>query len=127
MQADLSLSDQQHSNQIKPILIRVYSRKRGWPDLPQHQSLLLPFSISLDSWRPFSPNQRSCSPSPLASSTCFFGRPGFLLPLTSNSSERAHHPSSTHARTISLHSPFPSGPLFPPILTSTSGLLYCYN
>ena len=24
---------------IKPILIRVYPRKRGWPDLPQQQSL----------------------------------------------------------------------------------------
>ena len=66
---------------IKPILIQVYPQKWGWLDLPQQQSLYFPFSRGewelerewefnfLDSWRAFSPNQCSCSPSPLASST----------------------------------------------------------
>ena len=65
----------------------------------------------------------------LSFSTClfhfFFGCPRFLLPFTSNcnASENAHHPSSTHARTISLHLPLPSEPLFPSILTSPLGPL----
>ena len=55
---------------INPILIRVYPHKQGWPDLPHSNSnLSLPLSISLNSRHPPSPNQHSCSPSPLASST----------------------------------------------------------
>ena len=42
-------------------------------------------------------------------------------------SERALHPSSTHARTISLHSPLPSEPLSPSILTSPSGPLFSFS
>ena len=109
-------SEMNVSPSINSILIRVYPRKRGWPDLPRQQFLNLPFSISLDSWRPFSPNQRSCSPSLLASST------SSLVVLASSCpspqtpalfSERAHHPSPTHARTFSLHLPLPCEPLFP--------------
>ena len=87
--------------------------------------LIFPFSILLDSWHPFSPNQRSCSPSPLASSTSSLvilasSCPSLQTPTLI--SEQAHHPSSTYARTISLHSPLPSELLFPSILTSPSVL-----
>ena len=60
----------------------------------------------------------------LSFSTCvfhvFFGRLRFLLPSLQITlfSKHAHHPSSTHACTISLHSPLPSEPLFPSIPTS---------
>ena len=44
----------------------------------------------------------------------FFGCPPFLLPFTSNCNAFLktclYHPSLTHARTISLHSPWPSEP-----------------
>ena len=78
------------------------------------QSLQLPLFISLDSWHPFSPNQHSCSPSPLASSTSSFvvltsSCPSLQTPTLL--SKHAHHLSSTHARTISLCSPLPSEPL----------------
>ena len=68
--------------------------------------------------------QRSCSPSPFASSM------SYLLVLASSCpslqtptvfSERAHHPSSTHACTILLYS------LFPSILTSPSGPLFSFS
>ena len=48
-----------------------------------------------------------------------FGHPCFLLPFTSNSNSFlktvTHHPSSTHAHTISLHWPLPSELLFPSV------------
>ena len=93
-------------------------------------SLKLPLSISLNSWRSFSPNQRSCSPSPLASSTSSLvvlasSFPSLQTPTLF--SERAHHPSSTHALTISIHSPLPSEPLFPSILTSPSVPLFSFS
>ena len=68
----INQSNNQTINQLtNPILIWVYPRKQGWPDLPhsKQQSLKLPLSISLDSWHPPSPNQHSCSPYPLASYT----------------------------------------------------------
>ena len=110
---------------IKPILIRVY--KRGWPDLPQQQSPILHLAQFI---APFSPKPTLL----LSFSTCifhvFFGRPGFLLPLgslqtTTLSSERAHHPSSKQARTISLHSPLPSEPIsFNPKISIRSSVLF---
>ena len=42
-------------------------------------------------------------------------------------SEGAHHPSSKHADTISLHSPLPSEPLFPSFLASPSGPLFSFS
>ena len=42
-------------------------------------------------------------------------------------SEGAYHPSSTHAHTISLHSPLPSESLFPSILASPSGPLFSFS
>ena len=115
---------------INPILIQVYPRKQGWLDLPHSNSNLSnshSISISLDSWHPPSPDQHFCSPSPLVSST------SSLVVLTSSCpsfqtsmlfSKHSHHPSSPHAaRTISLHSPFRSEPLFPSIPTSPNILL----
>ena len=78
------------------------------------QSLPLPLSISLNSLHPPS-NQHSYlhlrSPCLPRSS---------LLPLSLHfklhampSSKHGHHPSLTHAHTISIHSPWPSKPLFP--------------
>ena len=109
------LSSANSNQSINLILIWVYPCKQGWLDLPHLQ---LPLSISLDSWHSPSPNQHTCSPSPLVSFTCS------LVILTSSCpslqtptlfSKHAHHPSSTHALTISLHSPLPSEPLFPSI------------
>ena len=61
----------------------------------------------------------------------FFGRPRFLLPLSLQTltlfSKRAHHPSSTYALNISLHSPLPSEPLFPLIPTSPLGPLFLHQ
>ena len=62
----------------------------------------------------------------------FFGRPCFLLPFTSNfnaflRSKHAHHPSSTHAHTISLHSPLSSETRFPSIPTSPLGPLSSFS
>ena len=64
-------------------------------------------SISLDSMHPPSPNQHSCSPSPLVFSmtssvvlVSYF--PSLQTPMLF--SKHARHPSLTHARTISLHS-----------------------
>ena len=83
-----------------------------------------PLSISLNSWHPFL--RHSCSPSPLAFST------SSLVILTSSCpslqtpvlfSKHANHPSSTHARIISLHSSLPSKPLIPSIPTSPLGPL----
>ena len=111
---------------INPILIRVYPRKRGWSDLPRFGSN---FSNSYSASRSIygilflHTNTGSCSPSPLASST------SSLVVLASSCpslqtpklfSKHAHHPSLTHAHTISLHSPLPSEPLFPLIPTSHS-------
>ena len=67
------------------------------------QSLQLPLSISLDSWHPFSPNQHSCSPSRLVSSTSSLvvlasSCPSLQTPMLF--SKHAHHPSSTHACTV---------------------------
>ena len=101
----------------------IQFRKRGWPDLPHSTSNLSPcrsiHCISL-----FKPTLL------LSFSTCdlhvFLGRPCFLFPFTSNSnlpfSKHAHHPSLTSARTISLHLPLPSAPLFSSIPTSPLGL-----
>ena len=67
-----------------PVLIQVYPCKWGWPDLLY--PILIPISISLNSRHPPSPNQHSCSPSPLESSmSSFIGNPHFLLPFPSNS------------------------------------------
>ena len=58
------------------------------------------------------------------------GRPRFLFPFTSNSNaflKTWHHPTLTLARTISLHSPLPSQPLFPSIPTSPLGLLSSFS
>ena len=70
----------------------------------------------------------------LSFSTCtfhvFFGYPGFLLPLTSNSKAFLRTcPSSllNTCRTISLHLPLPSEPLFRSILTSPSGNLFSFS
>ena len=109
-----------------PILIRAYPRKRGWPDLPHCNSNL----------------SNSHSPSHLIQGIFLlqtntlalllhlrlpflFWSSSFLLSFTSNSNafiKHANHPSSTHACTISLHSPLPSEPLFPSILN-----LRCVN
>ena len=108
---------------LNSILIRVYPRKRGCMAgfIPLWQQfLLLPLSILLDSWHPFPRNQHSYSPSPLASSTSFLvvlasSCPSLQIPVLF--SKHAHHPSSTHVRTISLHSPLPSKlSLFPPCI-----------
>ena len=67
---------------IKPTLNQVYPRKRGWPDLPLQQSLILHLTQFMASF--FSKPMLL-----LSFSTCifdvFFGHPGFLLTLTSNS------------------------------------------
>ena len=42
-------------------------------------------------------------------------------------SKDAHHPSPTHAQTISLHSPLPFEPLFPFMPTSPLGLLSSFS
>ena len=102
-----------------PFLIRVYPRKRGWPDLPQFGSNL-PHSHSPSRsihGIPFlQTNTLEHGPSPLASSVYLL----FVLASSCPSlqtpalfSKHAHHPSSTHARTIPLHSPLPSKPLGP--------------
>ena len=85
------------------------------------QSLQLPLSISLDSMHPLSSKQHSCSPSPLAfsmsSSVALASSfPSLQTPMLF--SKHAHHPSLTHARTISLNLLLPSEPLFPSIPTS---------
>ena len=64
----------------------------------------------------------------LSFSTCIFHAsscPSLQTPMLF--SEHAHHPSSTHAPTISLHLPLPSEPLFPSILTSPSGPLFSFS
>ena len=109
---------------INPILIWFYPHKQRQPHLPH--------SNSNPSHSPYhsihvillQTNNQDCSPSPLASST------SSLVVLTSSCpslktpmlfSEHAHHPSSTHAWTISLHSPLPSEPLFPSLYHSVNG------
>ena len=104
-------------NQSIPILIWVYPRKQGWPDLAHPNSNLSnahSSSCSIQGILLF-PNQHSCSPSTLASSMSSLvilasSCPSLQTPKLF--SKHAHHPSSTHARTISLHSPLPSEPLF---------------
>ena len=71
-----------------------------------------------------SPNQHSCiSMSSLAvlASSC----PSLQTPMLF--SKHAHHPSSTHACTISLHLPLPSEPLFSSIPTSPLGPLSSFS
>ena len=70
------------------------------------------------------------SPSPLASSTSSLVVLASYCPSLRTPtlfSEHAHHPSSTYARTISLHLPLPSEPLFPSIPTSPSGPLSSFS
>ena len=72
----------------------------------------------------------SCSPSPLASSMSFLvilasSCPSLQTPTLL--SERVHHPSSTHALTISFHSPLLSERLFPSNLTSPSCPLFSFS
>ena len=71
-------------------------------------------------------NQHSCFPSPLASSMfslVILTSPCPSLQTRMLFSKHAHHPSSTHACTMSLKSPLLSEPLFPSIKTSSLGPL----
>ena len=95
-----------------------------------YSAFQLPLSISLDSRHPPSPNQHPCSPSLLASSMSSLvilasSCPSLQTPMLF--SKHAHHPSSTHARTISLHLSLPSEPLFPSIPTSPLGSLSSFS
>jgi len=88
------------------------------------------WKILLDSWSPFSPNQRSCSPSPLASSTSSVvvlvsSCPSLQTPTLFT--ERAHHPSSTHAVLSHSISLCHLNHCFPSILTSPSGPLFSFS
>ena len=108
-----------------------YPCKQGWPDLP-HSNTNLSNShspspsihgILLLQTNTFALLLHLCLPCLLWSSSL----PLALL-FTSNSNafltSVAHHPSSTHAHTISLHSPLLSEPLFPSIPTSPLGPLW---
>ena len=108
---------------INPVLILVYLRKQGWPDLPHSNSNLSNShspSCSIQGILPLQTNTLA-----LSLSTCtfhvFLGRPQLFLPFTSNSNaflKTYPSPSPTHACTISLHSPLPSEPPSPSIPTS---------
>ena len=95
---------------INPILIRVYPCKQGWQDLAHSNSNLSNShspSCLIILRHPPSPNQHSCSPSPLASSTSslvILASSCLSLQTLMLFSKHAHHPSLTHACTISLHS-----------------------
>ena len=113
-----------------PILIRVYPCKQGWPDLPHSNSNL----------------SNSHSPSRSIHGILFLQTNTLALLLQlrlprllwSSSLPLALHfesqrfsqtgPSSlsTHARTISLHSPLPSEPLFPSIPISPLSPLWLF-
>ena len=96
--------DDHHHHIIKLILIRVYPRNRG--------GRIYPCSNLSKSHFP------SCFPSPLASSISSLAVLASSCPSLQTPtlfSERAHHPSSGHAHTISLHSPLPSELLFPSV------------
>ena len=101
---------------INPILIRVYPHKWGWPDLPHSNSNLS--------------NALFCSPSPIASSTSSLVILASSCPSLQTRmlfSKHAHHLTSTHACTISLHSPLSPEPLFPSIPTSPLGPLSFFS
>ena len=112
---------------IKPTLNQVYPRKRGWPDLPLQQSLILHLTQFMASFfsKPmllrFNVILSSTSSLVILASSY----PSLQTPTLF--SECAHHPSSAHTHTISLHSPLPSEPLFPSILTSPSGPLFSFS
>ena len=111
-----------------PILIHVYPRKWGWPDLP-HFGSNLPNShspsCSIHSILFLQTNTVALLFHLIASSTfslvVLTSSCGPSLQIPTLFSKRAHHPSSIHVRTISLHLPLPSEPLFPSIPTSPLG------
>ena len=94
-----------HQSSFDPVLSPL-TRVAGFTPLCQ-QSLPLPFSISFDSLHPPSSNQHSYSPSPLVismSSSVVLASSFPSLQSPMPSSKHGHHPSLTHARTISLPS-----------------------
>ena len=104
------------SSLINPILIWVYLPKWGWPDLRHSNSNLSNSGLKASSSKPTLL---------LSFSTCIFHISLVVLASSCPSlqtptlfSKHAHHPSSTHACTISLHSPLSYEPLFPSISTS---------
>ena len=89
---------------INPILIQVYPRNGGGWIYPTLTAISPTPTLHLvNSWHP-SPNQYSCSPSPLASFTSSLVILASSFPLLQTPmlfSKHAHHPSSTDAHTIS--------------------------
>ena len=111
-----------HHHHHHPILIRVYPHKQGWPDLLSSNSNL---SNSHSSSRSIQGilllliNTLALFlhlhlPRLIWSSSLQSSCPSLQTPMLF--SKHAHHPSSTHTCTISLHSPLPSEPLFPSTL-----------